>query len=152
MNKDEFLNKLNKNLKYLNKKDRKELLEQYKNEDTTNLNPIEEANKIYKERNLKYKIKDFDKFIPSVETIINNSKIIDIILFLIYCIILVILLKIPFIYVRDMISNIFYVLNTNTNYHTIWGLIIEGLYAISSFIVVIYQIEYKAYKIKESNK
>ena len=58
--------------------------------------------------------------------------------------ILIILIKIPFIYVRDIISTIFGVLITNNILGTIWNLAFELLYALTAILIFIKMIKNKA--------
>ena len=58
--------------------------------------------------------------------------------------ILIILIKIPFIYIRDTISTIFSVLVTNDLLYTIWNLSFELLYALTAILIFIKMIKNKA--------
>lgn len=114
MNKEKFLKSLSKNLKYLPKDIRNFELSKYENlTDYNNLDPIIEANKIYTSKDLNIKVNSKVKLFSSVETIIkelqskDQNRILNIVKFFLYLIFLLIILKIPFIYVRDMISNLF---------------------------------------------
>ena len=57
---------------------------------------------------------------------------------------LIILIKIPFIYIRDTISSIFSVLVSNDILYTIWSLTFELLYAITAILIFIRLIKNKA--------
>jgi len=56
MTKETFLKELSKNLKYLKPNLRKETLKKYENLPNYNLDPLEEANKIYASLNINFKI------------------------------------------------------------------------------------------------
>lgn len=155
MNKEEFLKSLTKNLKYLNPGLKDAEIEKFQNmTDYNDLDPIEEANKIYERNGINIKVTK--SFLNSLSTIIevfssNDSKNIgQLLLFFLYLFFLIIIIKIPFIYVRDMISTIFGIFQ-NDNANVIWNLTIEALYAITTIIVFIRLIKNKAYNI-EHNK
>lgn len=155
MNKEEFLKSLTKNLKYLNPSLKDAEIEKFQNmTDYNDLDPIEEANKIYERNSINIKVTK--SFLNSLSTIIevfssNDSKNIgQLLLFFLYLFFLIIIIKIPFIYVRDMISTIFGIFQ-NDNANVIWNLTIEALYAITTIIVFIRLIKNKAYNI-EHNK
>lgn len=155
MNKEEFLKSLTKNLKYLNPSLKDAEIEKFQNmTDYNDLDPIEEANKIYERNGINIKVTK--SFLNSLSTIIevfssNDSKNIgQLLLFFLYLFFLIIIIKIPFIYVRDMISTIFGIFQ-NDNANVIWNLTIEALYAITTIIVFIRLIKNKAYNI-EHNK
>lgn len=155
MNKEEFLKSLTKNLKYLNPSLKDAEIEKFQNmTDYNDLDPIEEANKIYERNGINIKVTK--SFLNSLSTIIevfssNDSKNIgQLLLFFLYLFSLIIIIKIPFIYVRDMISTIFGIFQ-NDNANVIWNLTIEALYAITTIIVFIRLIKNKAYNI-EHNK
>lgn len=150
MNKEKFLKELEYQLRYLNKETKQEELKKYENLEEYNLKPEEEANKIYQNRGLNIKVTKKTPFLDSVSTIINaikskNKKFrTDILLFFIYMFILIILIKIPFIYIRDTISTIFSVLVTNDLLYTIWNLSFELLYALTAILIFIKMIKNKA--------
>ena len=150
MNKEKFLKELKYQLRYLNKETKQEELKKYENLEEYNLKPEEEANKIYQNRGLNIKVTKKTSFLDSVSTIINaikskNKKFrTDILLFFIYMFILIILIKIPFIYIRDTISTIFSVLVTNDLLYTIWNLSFELLYALTAILIFIKIIKNKA--------
>lgn len=150
MNKEKFLKELEYQLRYLNKETKQEELKKYENLEEYNLKPEEEANKIYQNRGLNIKVTKKTSFLDSVSTIINaikskNKKFrTDILLFFIYMFILIILIKIPFIYIRDTISTIFSVLVTNDLLYTIWNLSFELLYALTAILIFIKMIKNKA--------
>lgn len=157
MNEETFIKELSKNLKYLSRKIEKEELEKYRNLPSYELDPIEEANKIYQSRGLKIKVYKTTSFLKSISTIIDvfNSKdskaIGKLVLFFLYLLFLLIIIKVPFIYVRDMISNIFNGLFPTKNSLIIWNLSIEFAYAITTIIIFINLIKKKAGEL-ESNK
>ena len=150
MNKEQFLKELNYQLRYLNQETKQEELKAYENLASYNLKPEEEANKIYQKRGLNIKVTKKTSFLDSVAVIIdviknkNKKQILDIVLFFIYTFILIILIKIPFIYIRDTISTIFNVLVTNDLLYTIWNLTFEILYAITAILIFIKMIKTKA--------
>lgn len=156
MNKEEFLKSLSKNLRFLSKDIKEFELSNYENLTDYNLDPIEEANKIYAKKGLNIKITPKGNFFNSVATIIkeleskNKDRIMNIVKFFLYLLFLLIILKIPFIYVRDMISNIFNTLFVDDNIYILWNLAFELLYAITTIIVFIKLINKKAYEIEKS--
>ena len=135
---------------YLNNTTKEEELKNYENLQDYNLKPEEEANKIYQKRGLNIKVTKKTSFLDAVSTIIeiiktkNKKSVLDIVLFFIYMFILIILIKIPFIYVRDIISTIFGVLITNNILGTIWNLAFELLYALTAILIFIKMIKNKA--------
>lgn len=150
MDKEKFLKELKYQLRYLNNKAKDEELKNYENLQDYNLKPEEEANKIYQKRGLNIKVTKKTSFLDAVSTIIdiiktkNKKSVLDIVLFFIYMFILIILIKIPFIYVRDIISTIFGVLITNNILGTIWNLAFELLYALTAILIFIKMIKNKA--------
>ncbi len=150
MNKEKFLKELTYQLRYLNEEAKKEELKNYENLSDYNLKPEEEANKIYQKRGLSVKVTKKSSFLDSVATIIdviknkNKKQILDIILFFVYMFVLIILIKIPFIYIRDTVSTIFNVIITNDTLYTIWNLAFEILYAVTAILVFIKMIKLKA--------
>ena len=148
MDKEKFLKELKYQLRYLNNKAKDEELKNYENLQDYNLKPEEEANKIYQKRGLNIKVTKKTSFLDAVSTIIDIIKtkksVLDIVLFFIYMFILIILIKIPFIYVRDIISTIFGVLITNNILGTIWNLAFELLYALTAILIFIKMIKNKA--------
>ena len=143
MDKEKFLKELKYQLRYLNNTTKEEELKNYENLQDYNLKPEEEANKIYQKRGLNIKVTKKTSFLDAVSTIIdiiktkNKKSVLDIVLFFIYMFILIILIKIPFIYVRDIISTIFGVLITNNILGTIWNLAFELLYALTAILIFI---------------
>jgi len=154
MNKEEFLYQLKKNLKYLKKEELEKVIHNYSNMETINLNPVEEANKIYKEKNIKIIISEKIKLFDAINIILNKIKtknkdtIIDIVTFFFYIIFIAILIKIPFIYFRDMILNLFNLLFQKELQYILWNLFIEISYSISSILIIIKHIKKKALKLK----
>ncbi len=154
MKKEEFIKELKKNLKWLNKKEREEELIYYDNLDNYNLDPVKIANEIYKKRNLKIKILPKIKFLDATNILITNlqskdkNKIKNILLFFLYMLILVIIIKVPFIYLRDMITNIFIDTFKNDLNYTIWALSLEFIYALTAIIIFIKMIKNKALELK----
>lgn len=150
MDKEKFLKELKYQLRYLNNKAKEEELKNYENLQDYNLKPEEEANKVYQKRGLNIKVTKKTSFLDAVSTIIdiiktkNKKSVLDIVLFFIYMFILIILIKIPFIYVRDIISTIFGVLITNNILGTIWNLAFELLYALTAILIFIKMIKNKA--------
>ena len=150
MNKEKFLKELTYQLRYLNEEAKKEELKNYENLSDYNLKPEEEANKIYQKRGLSVKVTKKSSFLDSVATIIdviknkNKKQILNILLFFVYMFVLIILIKIPFIYIRDTVSTIFNVIITNDTLYTIWNLAFEILSAITAILVFIKMIKLKA--------
>ena len=150
MDKEKFLKELKYQLRYLNKETIEEEIKNYENLSDYNIKPEEEANKIYQKRGLNIKVTKKTSFLDAVSTIIdiiktkNKKSVLDIVLFFIYMFILIILIKIPFIYVRDIISTIFGVLITNNILGTIWNLAFELLYALTAILIFIKMIKNKA--------
>lgn len=158
MNKEHFIKELRSQLRYLNKNVIDEELENYNNLESYDLNPVDIANSIYQKRGLNIKVTKKTKFLDSVSTIIDAFKskdkkiILDIILFFIYVFILIILIKIPFIYIRDMISTIFNNIINNEILYTIWNLAFEILYAITAILIFIKLIKSKAKDYENTEK
>ena len=156
MNKEEFLKELEMNLKYLSKRERKEELEKYNNLDNYNLEVIEEANKIYKAKGQKIVMTKEIKLYNAVNIIIKNIRLknkeilTNIILFFLYLLLLVIVIKIPFIYTRDMISNLFNTLFEKEIAYIIWNLLIEFIYAITCILIFIRLIKKKALELEKN--
>jgi len=153
MTKETFLKELSKNLKYLKPNLRKETLKKYENLPNYNLDPLEEANKIYASLNINFKIYKNIKFFDALNIIINkvqeNKKnLSNILLFFLYAFFLIILLKIPFIYVRDMLSTLFHNLS-NDSIYIVWSLFIELIYALTSIFFLIKLIKKKANLLEE---
>ena len=150
MDKEKFLKELKYQLRYLNKETIDEELKNYENLPDYNLKPEEEANKIYQKRGLNVKVTKKTSLFDAISKIIDaikskNKKIItDLVLFFVYIFILIILIKIPFIYIRDTISSIFSVLVNNDILYTIWSLAFELLYAITAILIFIHLIKNKA--------
>lgn len=157
MTKEEFISELTKNLKWLSKKEREEELVYYENLDNYNLDAISIANEIYKKRGLKITLTPKIKFLDAVNILISNlqskdkKKLKKILLFFLYMIILVIVIKIPFIYLRDMITNIFIDTFKNDNAYTIWALSLELLYAITAILIFIKMIKNKALELEKKD-
>ena len=150
MDKEKFLKELKYQLRYLNKETIEEEIKNYENLSDYNLKPEEEANKIYQKRGLNVKVTKKTSLFDAVSIIIDAIKckdkkiITDLILFFVYIFILIILIKIPFIYIRDTISSIFSVLVSNDILYTIWSLTFELLYAITAILIFIRLIKNKA--------
>lgn len=150
MDKEKFLKELKYQLRYLNKETIEEEIKNYENLSDYNLKPEEEANKIYQKRGLNVKVTKKTSLFDAVSIIIDAIKckdkkiITDLILFFVYIFILIILIKIPFIYIRDTISSIFSVLVSNDILYTIWSLTFELLYAITAILIFIRLIKNKS--------
>lgn len=150
MDKDKFLKELKYQLRYLNKESQEEEIKNYENRKDYNLKPEEEANKIYQKRGLNIKVTKKTSFLDSVSIIIDAAKeknkkvLIDLLLFFLYVFILVILIKIPFIYIRDTISTMFSIVVSTEVLYTIWNLSFELLYAITAILIFIKFIKTKA--------
>ena len=150
MDKEKFLKELKYQLRYLNKETIDEELKNYENLPDYNLKPEDEANKIYQKRGLNVKVTKKTSLFDAISKIIDaikskNKKIItDLVLFFVYIFILIILIKIPFIYIRDTISSIYSVLVNSDILYTIWSLAFELLYAITAILIFIRLIKNKA--------
>ena len=150
MDKEKFLKELKYQLRYLNKETIEEEIKNYENLSDYNIKPEEEANKIYQKRGLNVKVTKKTSLFDAVSIIIDAIKckdkkiITDLIIFFVYIFILIILIKIPFIYIRDTISSIFSVLVSNDILYTIWSLTFELLYAITAILIFIRLIKNKA--------
>jgi len=159
MTKEEFLKELKRSLKYLSKKDREEELIYYENIDNYNLDIISIANEIYKKRGIKITLNKRIKFLDAANILVNHlqnkdkKKLQKILLFFVYMFLLVIIIKIPFIYLRDMTSNIFIDTFKNDSAYTILALALELVYAITAILIFIRMIKNKALELeKEDNK
>ena len=155
MNKEEFLKELKKDLKYLSKAERNNILLTYENkEDYQNLDPIKIANDIYQEKKLNYLIRPKIKFLDALNIIVEKLKtkdkniIINLSLFLLYLIFILIIIKIPFIYVRDTVATIFNRLVTDQVYGA-YSLIFEIVYALTTISIYIRLIKNKALDLKK---
>ena len=154
MNKEEFLKELKKNLRYLPKAERENTLTIYESKD--NYQNIEIANNIYQEKKLNYIIRPKIKFLDALNIIINQLKtkdkdsIINIALFFLYLIFILIIIKIPFIYVRDTIATLFNKIITDQNYG-IYGLVFELVYALTTILIYIRLIKNKALDLEKKN-
>ena len=150
MNKEKFLKDLKYHLRYLNKEAIEEEIKNYENIDFTKEKQEDIANIIYKKRGLNIKVTKKSSLFASISTIIdalrskNKKTITDILLFFLYMFILIILIKIPFIYIRDIISSIFTVIINNDTIYVIWNLSFELLYAITAIIIIIHMLKNKA--------
>lgn len=159
MIKEEFMSKLEKNLRALPPKERMEELDYYKNQEIFNYDPLEEANKIYEKRSMYKYIKKPIKLLDAATTITNElqkkdkERLKNILLFFLSTLLIVIIIKVPFIYLRDMVSNLFNDMFKNENAYTIWYFIIEIIYAITGINICISKIKQKAIEIivKKSN-
>lgn len=158
MTKEEFLKALRKNLKWLSKQEREEELVYYENRDNYDLDPIIIANEIYQKRGLKISLVKKIKFLDAVNNLINSlqsknkEKLKKVLLFFLYMFFLIIIIKIPFIYIRDMISNIFIDTFKNNNTYTLWALSLELLYAITAILIFIRMIKNKAIELEKEDK
>ncbi len=154
MNEELFIKALNKYLNHLTFKEKKEELAKYHNLDNYDLNPIEVANKIYESKGIKYRVTSHIKLFNATNTIINNlakkdQKITkNILLFFLYLLVLLIVIKIPFIYVRDIIGTLFSSALSDDLAYTIWALIFEFLYALTTIIIFIKLIKRKAFELE----
>lgn len=153
MIREDFLKKLKQNLSYLKKKERDlELLKYESMQDVSHLDPVEEANKIYASRNLDIRITSNVKFLKAFKTILDRFKNKDLvgitIWFFIKIFLIVIIIKIPFIYVRDMVSTLFSI--TEDNAYMIFNLIIELIYAITCIMYIIKAIKKESMKNMET--
>ena len=158
MDKETFLQELKHDLRYLNRKNREEELAKYANLDNYNLDPIDEANKIYAIYNKNIVLYHILTFKDAVGILIANlqskdkTKIKKVLLFFLYLLFLLIIIKMPFIYIRDMATNFFGELFMNPNSYTIWSLIIEFIYALTTILVFIRLIKKKAAELDKIEK
>ena len=155
MSKEEFLTELKKNLKYLKKQERASELSIYENKDNfKDLDPVEIANNIYKERNLNFIIRPQIKFLDALNIITEKIKtkdkdiLINLGLFLLYLIFVLIIIRLPFIYVRDLTATMFNNYITGS-IHTIYYLVFELLYALTTILIYIRLIKNKALDLKK---
>ncbi len=153
MNKEIFLKELEKNLKYLNQESKKEELEKYQNLEDYNLDPVKVANDIYLSKGLTFKINPKTKFLDSLNIIANTlrkgkEETLNILLFFLWLLFLIIMIKVPFILVSDLISSLFINLNDSETLFTIYNLIFDLLYVITALIIAIKQINNKAYTLE----
>lgn len=157
MTREEFQKELNKNLKYLSKKEREEELVYYENIDSYDLDPIAIANEIYKKKGLKISLIKNIKFLDAINILIKNlqskdkKKLKKVLLFFLYMIIIIIAIKIPFIYIRDIVTNIFIDTFKNNIAYTIWALSLELLYAITAILIFIRIIKKKAVELEKED-
>lgn len=158
MTKEEFLKALRKNLKWLSKQEREEELVYYENRDNYDLDPIIIANEIYQRKGLKISLVKKIKFLDAVNILINSlqsknkEKLKKVLLFFLYIFFLIIIIKIPFIYIRDMISNIFIDTFKNNSTYTLWALSLELLYALTAILIFIRMIKKKAIELEKEDK
>lgn len=148
MNKEKFLKQLDLNLKYLSKEKKTEYLTKYQDLDTSNLDPQIEASKIYEELNINYNIKFIDAMTSLVDKLKDKTTTLKTLLFFLYLLLVIIFIKIPFIYVRDLTLNLFNNLFTNNVIYTLWNISFELLYAGTTIIILIRLIKNKAIQIK----
>ncbi len=150
MDKEKFLKELKYQLRYLNKEAQEEELKKYANLDNYQEKPEEIANNIYAQKGLNIKVSKKTSFLDSLSVLINalkskDTKIwLNLLLFFLYAFILIILIKIPFIYIRDTISTIFNIFVNNPILYPIWNLLFELLYAITAILIFIRLIKNKA--------
>jgi hypothetical protein len=155
MDKKTFINELTINLKHLTNEIKAEEIAKYNELDTNKLDPIEEANKIYKNHGLNITVTKKTSFINSMTILVDilksndKKKISNVLLFFLYLIFILIIIKIPFIYVRDITSSIFNNFLSNELAYSIWYLLFEILYAITTIITLINLIKNKANQIEK---
>ena len=153
MDKEKFLKELKYQLRYLTKE---ALEEELKNIQDYNANPEDIANSIYQKRGLNIKVTKKSSFLDSVATIIEAFKdkknIGNLVLFFLYVFVLIILIKISFIFIRDMISSIFNVIISSEIVYTIWNLTFELLYAVTAILIFIRFIKNKAQEYENAGK
>lgn len=156
MQKEEFLKKLDKNLNKLSKKAKNEELAKYENLADYNLEPQKEAKKIYEARGIS--TENQLKFLEALNIIIKKLKnkdqktILNIFLFFLYLLVMIIIIKIPFIYTRDMILGLFNNLFQKDIIYILWNLLFEALYAITAILILIRLIKKKALQLEETTK
>ena len=153
MTEEKYKKELKKYLNYLPKDKVYEELNKYN--DFKDLDPVLEANKIYAKYNLKHRITKNMSLKHAIEIIIDKAKTQDkeilknLIKFFLYLLVLLIVIKIPFIYVRDMLSTMISALSSTENIYTIWGLSFEIMYAITTILIFIKLIKTKAIELTE---
>ncbi len=158
MNKEQFLKELKKNLNRLPRKEKKEELKEYENLPNYDLDPITEANKIYNKKGISYVVPKKISLLNAATILTNKlqskdkNSIKSILLFFLYLLFLLIIIKIPFIYVRDMISNLFSNYFQNDNIYSIWYLIFELLYALVTILIFIRLIKNKALSLEKDEQ
>lgn len=154
MNKSEFLKELEKEIQFLNQEEIKKVIASYEKmeeEAIASLELEQVIKDICKQYGMNYDIvvsKHFSKFfrefyndLLSLGTMLRNSdrqKRIKIIIDLVLLLVVTCVLKIPFIFVRDLGDNLITsFFNSNLTALAIWGLIMEIIYvvvALSFFI------------------
>lgn len=156
MNRKEFLRKLRKELSFLDKKElEKEMLEYINKIDSSNSSDSEviksfgNMEDIIKDVCKKYKLdykqikkekqgwfKNFYNDLIDLSTILKNSdgkKRSKILLDLLFLIVVTCVLKIPFIFLRDLGDRLTEVIwNSNVTILAIWGLVIELIYVVTA--------------------
>ncbi len=159
MNKETFLKELEKNLRYLSPEAKEEEIKKYRNiEDYSNFDPIKTANTIYENRGINIKISTKTIFINSIKTIIDvinekdKKKITDLIIFFVFLIFLTIIIKIPFIFVSEILYAFFSNLLSSNTATIIWNLIFDILYIITALIILINTINKKAQELENPPK
>lgn len=153
MTEEAFKKELKKNLRFLTKKNRDLELNKFNYLEKQNLTPREIANSIYESYNLPYRIKENitlkDAILILISGIKNKNMMSKMVSFLLYILVMIIVIKIPFIYVRDTMGSIFSGLTTNKNGEVIWSLLIEVFYAIATILIIIRLIKNKALEIEK---
>lgn len=159
MNKETFLKELEKNLRYLSLEAKEEELEKYRTiKDYSNFDPIKIANDIYQTRGINIKINTKTNFINSIKIIINvikekdKKKITDLVIFFFFLIFLTIIIKIPFIFVSEILYTFFESILSSTIATTLWNLTFDLLYAIATIIILINNINQKALELERPKK
>lgn len=155
MDKEKFLKDLKYQLRFLTKEAMEEELKKYENIQDYDTKTEDIANEIYQKRGLNIKVKKRTSFLDSVSTIIEEIRekknIGNILLFFLYSFVLIVFIKIPFIYIRDVVSEMFNILVINSTFNIIWNLLFEILYALTAIILFIKLIKFKALEY-DSNK
>lgn len=148
MDKEKFLKELKYQLRFLSKAALEEELKNYDNAESYTLKAEDIANSVYQKRGLNIKVKKKNSFFDSVAVIIEAFKdkqnLKGLIFFFLYTFLLIILIKVPYIYIRDVISSIVSALATNETLFTIWDLTIEIIYALTAILIFIKFIKIKA--------
>lgn len=148
--KNERIKKLEAELKYLLDDERKKEIENYNSMlDTNKVNIKEVAKEIYHKRGINYDklnkgfLNNLTNTINELSTTFKNKDSATkrkMIIEIIYIVILLILIKVPFDLVRDIGYDYIELLSTNNLYYTLWNLIFLLLYTgtiICTFIVLI---------------
>ena len=141
---NERIKRLRKELKYLTEEEIDKEIANYKDIKAKDIKNV--AKKIYLSRGIDYQklnINIISELINEITSIYNIFKKqdkkgkINIILNIVYTIILLILMKVPFILVRDIGYDYLRILSTNKILFVLWNLIFLVLYTVTAFCAFI---------------